>query len=81
MSLSICASFRNEAPYLREWIEFHRMMGVDRFYLYDNRSEDGWKAVLQPFIDMGIVEVTYWKFPTLRPNPDLKIKRQIESAK
>jgi hypothetical protein len=31
--LSICAMYRNEAPYLREWVAFHRLMGVERFYL------------------------------------------------
>ena len=30
VALSVCAIFRNEAPYLREWIEFHRIIGVDR---------------------------------------------------
>ena len=33
--LSICAVYRDEGPYLREWIEFHRLVGVERFYLYD----------------------------------------------
>ena len=27
--LAIAAIFRNEAPYLREWIEFHRLVGVE----------------------------------------------------
>jgi hypothetical protein len=34
--LSICAIFRHEAPYLREWIEFHKLIGAERFFLYDN---------------------------------------------
>lgn len=34
--LPICAIFKEEAPYLPEWIEFHRLMGVERFFLYDN---------------------------------------------
>ena len=33
--LSICAIYRDEAPYLVEWIEFHRLVGVEHFYLYD----------------------------------------------
>lgn len=60
MSLAICAIFRNEAPYLREWIEFHRLAGVERFYLYQNRSEDDWQAVLDPFVNEGVVEITDW---------------------
>ena len=26
--LAVCAIYRNEGPYLREWIEFHRLVGV-----------------------------------------------------
>ena len=39
--LAICAIFKDEAPYLLEWLAFHRMMGVDAFVLYDNGSSDG----------------------------------------
>lgn len=58
--LALCAIFRNEAPYLREWVEFHRIVGVERFYLYQNRSNDDWLAVLQPYITEGVVEVIDW---------------------
>lgn len=30
--LAVCAIFRDEAPYLAEWIEFHRLVGVEHFY-------------------------------------------------
>ncbi len=39
--IAICAIFKNEAPYLLEWIAFHAMIGVDHFMLYDNGSDDG----------------------------------------
>src|SRR6516165_1286998 len=35
------AIFKDEAPYLLEWIAFHKMVGVDLFVLYDNGSTDG----------------------------------------
>jgi hypothetical protein len=41
--------FRNEAPYLREWIEFHRIVGVDHFFLYNNYSDDSFIEVLRKF--------------------------------
>lgn len=56
-TLSICAIFRDEAPYLKEWIEFHRLMGVEHFYLYNHQSQDNYKEVLQPYILMGVVEL------------------------
>src|SRR3989339_2237430 len=55
--LSICAIFQDEAPYLKEWIEFHQLVGVEHFYLYNHRSTDDWKTVLAPYIDNGTVEL------------------------
>lgn len=55
--LSICAIFQNEAPYLKEWIEFHRLMGVEHFYLINHRSQDDYQEVLQPYILSGLVEL------------------------
>ena len=37
--IAIVAIAKNEGPYLREWIEYHRLVGIKRFYLYDNESE------------------------------------------
>ena len=58
--LSICAIYRDEAPYLREWIEFHRLAGVERFFLYDNLSEDDHLEVLAPYLADGTVTVRRW---------------------
>lgn len=55
--LSIVSLFRDEARFLKEWIEFHRMVGVEHFYLYNHLSEDDYLSVLQPYIDKGIVEL------------------------
>ena len=30
--------------YLREWIEFHRLVGVERFFLYNNGSTDDYAS-------------------------------------
>ena len=59
-NLSVCMIFRDEAPYLKEWIEFHRLVGVSHFYLYNNLSRDNYKEILQPYIDSHIVELTDW---------------------
>lgn len=57
-ALSLCAIFQDEAPYLKEWIEFHRLVGVEHFYLYNHRSSDSFQEVLKPYITSGIVELT-----------------------
>lgn len=58
--LAIVSMFRNNAAYLKEWIEYHHMVGVEHFWLYNDDSTDEWKEVLQPYIDQGLVEVFYW---------------------
>ena len=61
--LSICAIYRDEGPYLREWVEFHRLVGVERFFLYNNRSADEHREVLAPLIEDGTVAVKDWPQP------------------
>jgi len=58
--LSVCAIAKNEGPYFQEWIEYHLLVGVEKFYIYDNESNDDTKKVLAPYIKSGIVEYTYW---------------------
>lgn len=60
ISLAVAACVRNEAPYIQEWIEFHRLQGVEKFFLYDNDSTDKTLSVLAPYIDTGIADVTFW---------------------
>lgn len=60
LALAVCAIFRDEARYLAEWVAFHRIQGVERFYLYDNRSDDDWRLALAPEIASGLVEVVDW---------------------
>jgi hypothetical protein len=52
--------YRNEARYLREWIEFHMLVGFERFYLYDNNSDDNHLEILEPYIAEGIVVLEHW---------------------
>lgn len=57
--LSIAAIMKNEGPYIKEWIEYHKIVGVERFYLYDNGSTDETKKVLEPYIKDGSVIYCY----------------------
>ena len=58
--LAICAIAKNEGPYFKEWIEWHRQMGVEKFYIYDNESTDETQEVLTPYIKSGIVDYTFF---------------------
>ena len=35
-TVAICAIVRNENRYLREWVEWHKWLGVEKFFIYDN---------------------------------------------
>ncbi len=65
--ISICGCFKNEGRFVKEWIEYHLLMGVEHFYLYNNNSEDNYKTVLQEYIDRGIV--TLEKYPEIPAQP------------
>ena len=52
--------FRNEARYFDEWITFHRAVGVEHFYLYNNQSTDDFREVLTPWVDRGVVTLLDW---------------------
>jgi hypothetical protein len=58
--LAACLIYRNEAEYLAEWIEFHRLVGVERFYLYDNESDDEHLQVLAPYLGEGLAVLHEW---------------------
>ena len=58
--LAVCAIAKDEGPYLKEWLDWHIGMGVEKFYIYDNGSTDSTRDVLQPYIDSGTVAYTYY---------------------
>lgn len=60
--IAMCAIFQNEAPYLKEWIEFHKLVGVKKFYLFNNLSSDHFQEVLDPYIKSGIVKLINWPY-------------------
>lgn len=54
--LAIVAIMKNEAPYLKEWLDYHLLAGVDHFYLYDNESPDNQAEVAAPYVEAGLVD-------------------------
>ena len=52
----IVACMKNEAPYIVEWIAYHRAMGVDNFLIYTNGCEDGTAEILDRLQQMGVVQ-------------------------
>ena len=55
-ALVVVVKLQNEAPFVAEWLEYHRLphVGVSHFYLYDDGSTDGLQAVLAPYVGAGL---------------------------
>ena len=60
-TLSVAAMIKNEEAYIKEWIEYHKLVGVDKFIIYDNNSTDNTKKLLKPYIENG--DVDYYFYP------------------
>ena len=54
--LAVVAILKNEGHYLKEWLDYHLLAGVDHFYLYDNDSTDNQAEVAKPYVEAGLVD-------------------------
>jgi glycosyl transferase family 92 len=63
--LAVATAYRDDAAYLREWLEFHRLVGAERFFLYDNGSTDDHRDVLAPYVAAGLAVVHDWPIPVI----------------
>ncbi|WP_122075125.1 glycosyltransferase family 2 protein [Pseudophaeobacter sp. EL27] len=52
----IVGCMKNEAPYILEWVAYHRAMGVDNFLIYTNGCEDGTSEILDRLQEMGLLQ-------------------------
>ena len=59
-TISVAAIVKDEADYIEEWIQFHMLMGIEHFYIYDNESSDGTAEILKEYEKMGLVTYTFW---------------------
>lgn len=60
IKIGICAIFKNEARYLREWVLYHRLIGFDGFVLYDNGSTDRSVAILEELNSDATISIAPW---------------------
>jgi hypothetical protein len=79
--LAISAIFKDEAPYLREWVEFHLRQGVEHLYLYDNGSSDDGAEILRPFVDQGLVTLIDWPISFARRGQARAASDALERAR
>ncbi len=52
----IVGCMKNEAPYILEWVAYHRSIGVDNFLIYTNDCSDGTAEILTRLQELGILQ-------------------------
>ena len=52
----IVGCMKNEAPYIVEWVAYHRAVGFDNFLIYSNGCEDGTSQILDRLQAMGVLQ-------------------------
>jgi Glycosyltransferase family 92 len=57
LAMCLVVGYQNED--LREWVDYHHLMGASKFYIYDDGAQSSTpaRAVLQDLIDSGLVDV------------------------
>lgn len=50
--LSILAIVKNEDDFIKEFVEFYKLQGVDHFYIYDNESDISLKKTLKDYLSI-----------------------------
>ena len=58
--LTFVTRIQGEEPYLREWVEYHLLVGVEHFFLYDMDIGQGQAGILEPYEDAGVVTRIPW---------------------
>ncbi|KAL9666142.1 hypothetical protein QQ045_000466 [Rhodiola kirilowii] len=69
-TLCACTMVHNVGKFLKEWVIYHSGIGVEKFILYDNDSDDDDKGdeslrnVVRELVDDGFtLETVYWPWP------------------
>lgn len=52
---TIVTTMRNEAPFILEWLAYHRLIGFTDFLVFSNDCADGTDAMLDRLADMGLL--------------------------
>ena len=59
--IAIATPAKDEAPYLLEWLAYHRALGVETFLIGDNGGADQTSELLQSLEQAGIIQRLDWR--------------------
>ncbi|MCG6884896.1 MAG: glycosyltransferase family 2 protein [Silicimonas sp.] len=55
LKVMIVTTMRNEAPFILEWVAYHRSIGVTDFVVYTNDCDDGTVELLDALAERGLI--------------------------
>ena len=66
VQLAACTMLRHELGRNRdlvlEWLAYHRLQGVEHFYIFSNGDTRALRRLLRPYVEEGAVEVIDWEW-------------------
>ncbi|XP_047323191.1 glycosyltransferase family 92 protein RCOM_0530710-like [Impatiens glandulifera] len=65
-NLCVCTMVWNQASSLREWIIYHSWLGVERWFIYDNNSDDEIKDVIKELQQEEDYNITRHVWPWIK---------------
>ncbi|XP_020598798.1 glycosyltransferase family 92 protein Os08g0121900-like [Phalaenopsis equestris] len=64
--MCVCTMLRNQARFLPEWIIYHSRIGVERWFIYDNNSDDDLEQVVQQLSAKWKLMISLHEWPWLK---------------
>jgi hypothetical protein len=58
--LALCLFVKDENEYLAEWLDYHLLLGVEHFFVYDNNSRRPIRTTVAKYVRRGLVTVYDW---------------------
>lgn len=75
-NLSISVSYKDDLYNLIEWLEYHLIVGVQHFYIYNNdKNPYTAQSILQPYMNEGVVTMVHSAKMFTRP----RVNRQADA--
>ncbi|WOK94516.1 glycosyltransferase family protein 92 [Canna indica] len=65
-TMCVCTMLRNQAKFLPEWIIYHDHIGVERWFIYDNDSDDDIEKVIELLAMSSNYKVTRHLWPWVK---------------
>ncbi|KAL2529043.1 zinc finger (C3HC4-type RING finger) family protein [Forsythia ovata] len=63
--MCICTMLRNQARFLHEWVMYHGHIGVERWFIYDNNSDDDIEDVVETLVSKNY-NITRYVWPWIK---------------